>query len=375
MRLQDVVLRSTRALQPAATAVPIGALSYVTDEGVLERSNGTGWQDISPVSVAAPHTHPESDIIGLVADLAAKAAASHTHAEADVTGLVADLAAKAAASHSHAEADVTGLVADLAAKAAATHTHAEADVTGLVADLAGKAPASHSHAEADVTNLVTDLAAKAALVHASRHVSGGADAIKLDDLAAPDDNTDLNASTAAHGLVPKLPNDATKYYNGVGAFTVPAGGGGGAWVLAATNSPTAQTTVDITGLAGASSIRVLVRNMTQSANAILGLQVSTDNGATWLTASGDYKSINGAGVETNQTSLLFFFGGTTAPRSGEIAIEGCTLTAPKVARSNFYSTDDVNLRVIPVAAAINAVRVMSTGAGTLSAGTIWVFTR
>jgi hypothetical protein len=39
--------------------------------------------------------------------------------------------------------------------------------------------------------------------HSTRHESGGADAIKLDDLSAPDDNTDLNATTSAHGLSPK----------------------------------------------------------------------------------------------------------------------------------------------------------------------------
>jgi len=42
----------------------------------------------------------------------------------------------AAASHTHAQSDITGLVADLAAKAAAVHTHAQSDITGLVADLA-----------------------------------------------------------------------------------------------------------------------------------------------------------------------------------------------------------------------------------------------
>lgn len=40
--------------------------------------------------------------------------------------------------------------------------------------------------------------------HKTSHQSGGGDAIKLDDLAAPDDNTDLNASTSKHGLLPKL---------------------------------------------------------------------------------------------------------------------------------------------------------------------------
>lgn len=41
------------------------------------------------------HTHPESDVTGLVSDLAGKASTTHTHVEGDVTGLVADLAAKA----------------------------------------------------------------------------------------------------------------------------------------------------------------------------------------------------------------------------------------------------------------------------------------
>lgn len=48
----------------------------------------------------------------------------------------------------------------------------------------------------------------ALLAHASRHASGGSDAIKIDDLAAGDDNTDLNASTAKHGLMMKYPNTA-----------------------------------------------------------------------------------------------------------------------------------------------------------------------
>lgn len=37
------------------------------------------------------------------------------------------------------------------------------------------------------------------------------------------DITTNNASTAAHGFVKKLPNDATKYYDGVGNYSVPTG--------------------------------------------------------------------------------------------------------------------------------------------------------
>lgn len=45
--------------------------------------------------------------------------------------------------------------------------------------------------------------------HNARHELGGADAIKLDDLSTPDDNTDLDFSTSLHGLVPKGPDDGT----------------------------------------------------------------------------------------------------------------------------------------------------------------------
>ena len=65
--------------------------------------------------------------------------------------------------------------------------------------------ASHSaKAHSDLTGIGTgDHHAQA---HQADHNSAGADALKLDDLAAPDDNTDLNFSTTLHGLVPKGPN-------------------------------------------------------------------------------------------------------------------------------------------------------------------------
>lgn len=63
--------------------------------------------------------------------------------------------------------------------------------------------------------------------HAARHASGGADSVKLDDLAAPDDNTDLNASTSAHGLLPKLPGGTSTFLRGDGTFVAPPGASGG----------------------------------------------------------------------------------------------------------------------------------------------------
>lgn len=47
------------------------------------------------------------------------------------------------------------------------------------------------------------------------------------DLAFTDITTN-NVSTSSHGFVPKAPNDATKYLDGTGSYSVPAGSGGAA---------------------------------------------------------------------------------------------------------------------------------------------------
>lgn len=83
----------------------------------------------------------------------------------------------------------------------------------------------------------------AALVHASRHQSGGADAIKLDDLAASDDNTDLNASTAAHGLMQKYPGGTSNFLRADGTFAAPTA----AAAADPTYSPGSFTVVTETG--------------------------------------------------------------------------------------------------------------------------------
>lgn len=57
--------------------------------------------------------------------------------------------------------------------------------------------------------------------HATSHKSGGTDAIKLDELAAPTDVTTLNASTSAHGLLPKLGGGTTNFLRADGAWATP----------------------------------------------------------------------------------------------------------------------------------------------------------
>lgn len=54
-------------------------------------------------------------------------------------------------------------------------------------------------------------------------IMGKLPSFKLDAFAAPEDNTNLNASTSAHGLCPKFPNDSTKFLRGDGTFAEPPG--------------------------------------------------------------------------------------------------------------------------------------------------------
>lgn len=65
-----------------------------------------------------------------------------------------------------------------------------------------------------------------AVKHGVNHQNGGTDSIKLDDLVAPDDNTDLNASITKHGLCPKGTNISTHFLRADNIFAaLPSGSG------------------------------------------------------------------------------------------------------------------------------------------------------
>ena len=104
--------------------------------------------------------------------------------------------------------------------------------------LAGKAASSHTHAIADTTGLQAALDAKAATNR------------KLDDFGAPDDNTDLNATTSAHGLLPKLGGGTTDFLRADGTWAAPAGGDSIALPLQAWIETSANGGSDASGQVG-----------------------------------------------------------------------------------------------------------------------------
>lgn len=82
----------------------------------------------------------------------------------------------------------------------------------------GAGTSSFSGAYGDLSGIPSTFAP---LAHATNHQSGGSDAIKLDDLAAGDDNTDLNATTLKHGLLPKLGGGASNFLRADGSWAAP----------------------------------------------------------------------------------------------------------------------------------------------------------
>lgn len=128
--------------------------------------------------------------------------------------------------HDHSGGD-GGQIAHTALSSIGTNAHSVIDLF-----IASKAQASGLASLDGGSRVVQN-----AKLHAADHASGGSDVIKLDDLAAPDANTDLNASTSAHGLMQIYPNTQQRL-KGTGGWADPIFGvnfpfGNGSAVLTA----------------------------------------------------------------------------------------------------------------------------------------------
>lgn len=226
----------------ASTYLSLGALSTHSDvtitsiaSGEILKWNGSAWinNTLAEAGIAAAsHTHTTSDITNLsswagsssittVGTLSSGTVPatllSGTVASARISGSYTGITGVGtiAAGTWQGTAIANSYVADLPTSKITSGVLAhergglEADVSGY----SGLIKISGGSTSQAVAN--TDYAAAS---HAPRHQSGGADAIKLDDLAAPDDNTDLDVSTSAHGLAPKAPDDTAKYLRGDGSW-------------------------------------------------------------------------------------------------------------------------------------------------------------
>jgi hypothetical protein len=125
---------------------------------------------------------------------------------------------------------------------------------------------------------------RAPTAHKTSHQSGGSDSIKIDDLVTPDDNTDLNVSTIAHGLCPKLPNNTTTFLRGDGTYAAPTQASSGITVL--------DREVSEINFSGTSAEQTILS--TPLAGGLLGT-----NGAVRATIAGDFSQNTGSGEFLN----------------------------------------------------------------------------
>lgn len=167
-------------------------------------------------------------------------------------------------------------------------------------------------------------------------------------------------------------------------WETPPAGGGGTWALAGAGQTATgvwdqtvdgnKATVDFTGLSG-SDVMIIARSVTKSVAGVLVLQVSVDNGSTYYSTSGNYILTSTTGAESNQTHFgQIVPGSSTAARTGSIIIPGFGLSGiPKVS-DQIVANNGAHFFVASTSP-IDAVRVISTGGGTLNGGQIYCLVR
>lgn len=186
-----------------------------------------------------------------------------------------------------------------------THENGGGDqisVAGLLGVLTNPQPpiigSSGTSAVAGNDSRLTD--SRTPLAHAVTHKSGGSDPIKLDEFAAPTDILTLNASAAAHGLLPKLPGGTTTFLRADGTFAAPVASLTLTTVeLSVATTPQTRRSghLQITGLAGLTAGKpVLVQ---QAAGPYTGKGTRTDE------AEMDMLTV--AGVVLNATTIDLYW--------------------------------------------------------------------
>lgn len=158
---------------------------------------------------------------------------------------------------------------------------------------------------------------------------------------------------------------------------VAASGGGGAWTLIGSYNFTAvpATIANFTGIT-ATEILVVSRLLTAAATGFRIVRVSTNNGVSYFTASGDYVAVS-AGVETATGAFGLHPTTSLAAMSGTLRISPNIANVPKLGQSiqNGTVSEWQRLFVADIVNPINAIQIATTGAGNITGGNVWVLGR
>lgn len=164
------------------------------------------------------------------------------------------------------------------------------------------------------------------------------------------DVTTNDVSTSKHGFAPKAPNDATKYLDGTGNYSVPAGSGGGGLTLIEHKTITADAqSYTFSGLNG-------------NTDGIYYFFFKFINGG-----STSFYTLQPNGVTSNQSGQRFYSdngSGSAGSIASTLEISFATATVQSIASGYFYARDNPN----SVAATRQYVSQFSTFATTVTTG-------
>lgn len=149
---------------------------------------------------------------------------------------------------------------------------------------------------------------------------------------------------------------------------------GSSWALVSSttiSTPVAQ--VDVIGLAAYSDLLIIGQDITTSSTGIRQIFLSTNNGVSFYTTSGDYVGISADGTANAVTQAAAHTTNSTATRTLVATINGTNIAnAPKMVTHSGSTAP--RLFVADNANNVDAIRFNSS-AGNLTGGAIYVFAR